>query len=516
MRNVFRILLTMVILIFVLLPVVAGGGGQAPSTPAAESQAPAATQVPAGPVTFTMTMNTDPDSLDPHKSSASLTEQIMLNVFDGLMVPTPQGGVAPGLAESYTLSSDGLTYTFVLRPNTYFHNGNPVTMDDVLFSLNRLRGTNGEAKLTSELDDVASLTAVDNRTLQITLNKPNSSFIAFMYRAIIPAGYDDHANVPVGAGPYKFVEYVPQNRLVLEKFDRYYGASGDIDRVVARIITDADARLLALQSGEVDFTGVSTQRVGEIQSRYNVIEAQANSVFIFGMNNQHPILSDVRVRQAINYALDRQEIIDFVFSGYAEELVSSMSPAMADYFDASLMGRYDTNLDRARQLLAEAGYANGFPLTLRISGHSEIYSDAAQVIQQQLAKVGIDITIEVIEWSMWLSEIYTDRTFETTLIDFTGKLDPYAVLRRYISDFGRNFLNHNDPTYDQVMESALRSSSATERTRLYKQAQAILVENVPAAFMADYQFIWAMNPKFTGYTSYPFFFHDLTKITLAN
>jgi len=193
-----------------------------------------------------------------------------------------------------------------------------------------------------------------------------------------------------------------------------------------------------------------------------------------------------------------------------------MSPAMADYFDASLMGRYDTNLDRARQLLAEAGYANGFPLTLRISGHSEIYSDAAQVIQQQLAKVGIDITIEVIEWSMWLSEIYTDRTFETTLIDFTGKLDPYAVLRRYISDFGRNFLNHNDPTYDQVMESALRSSSATERTRLYKQAQAILVENVPAAFMADYQFIWAMNPKFTGYTSYPFFFHDLTKITLAN
>ena len=456
--------------------------------------------------TFTLSMNTDPDSLDPHRSSASMTEQIMLNVFDGLVNPTPDGGVEPAIAESYTISPDGLTYTFRLRENVYFHNGDRVTIDDLMFTFDRLRG------LSSEFADVTALESPDDRSFVIRLGRPNSSFEKFLYRAVIPAGYDDHANRPIGAGPYRFVEYTPQNRIVLERHEQYYRPIGDVDRVVVRIIGDADARLLALRSGEIDFTGVSWQRVDEVARDFRVVTSQANSVFIFGMNNDHPVLSDVRVRQAINYAIDRDEIIDFVFNGFAVELASSMSPAMAEFFDASLIGRYDTNLQRARELLTQAGHPNGFPITLRISGHSEIYSDAAQVIEQQLARVGIIVTIEVIEWSMWLSEIFTDRSFETTLIDFTGKLDPYPVLRRYISDFGRNFLNFNSAEFDAVMESALRATSVAQRVDLYRQAQRILTDRVPAAFLADYQFVWAMNPRFDGYTPYPFFFHDVSRI----
>ena len=457
-------------------------------------------------VTFTLSMNTDPDSLDPHRSSASMTEQVMLNVFDGLVNPTPDGGVEPAIAESYTISPDGLTYTFRLRENVYFHNGDRVTIDDLMYTFERLRG------LSSEYADVTALESPDARTFVMRLGRPNSSFEKFLYRAVVPAGYDDHANRPIGAGPYRFVEYVPQNRIVLERHEQYYRAIGDIDRIVVRIIGDADARLLALRSGELDFTGVSWQRVDEVARDFRVVTSQANSVFIFGMNNDHPILSDVRVRRAINYAVDRDEIIDFVFNGFAVELASSMSPAMAEFFDASLIGRYGTNLERARELLTQAGHSNGFPITLRISGHSEIYSDAAQVIQQQLARVGIDVTIEVIEWSMWLSDIYTDRDFETTLIDFTGKLDPYPVLRRYISGFSRNFLNFDSAEFDAVMESALRATSAARRVELYTQAQRILTDQVPAAFLADYQFVWAMNPRFDGYTSYPFFFHDVSRI----
>jgi peptide/nickel transport system substrate-binding protein len=503
-----KLIVIFLLLFGVILQLFSGGNQQ--QVP--QQQVPAQ---PTGQVIFRMTMNADPDSLDPHKSSASITEQVMLNVFDGLVIPTPDGGVEPGLAEAYTISHDGLVYRFTLRNNIYFHNGNPVNINDVIFTLNRLRGANGEAKLTSELDDVVSLQAIDNRTLEIVLGKPNSSFITFMYRAIIPEGYDDQANNPIGAGPFRFVEYLPQNRIILERFDQYYRSQGDIDRVIIRIITDPDARLLALQSGDIDFTGVSSQRVDDFRSRFQIIQAEANSVFIFGMNNEHPVLSDVRVRQAINYALDRQEIIDFVFNGFGTELVSSMSPAMAQVFNESLLGNYNTNLTKARELLSAAGYPQGFQITLRISGHSEIYSDTAQVIQQQLARVGIQVNIEVIEWSMWLSEIYTDRSFETTLIDFTGKLDPYPVLRRYLTNFSRNFLNHRSSRFDDIIEAALRSSNPQERNRLYKEAQAILVETVPAAFLADYQFIWAMNPRFTGYTPYPFFFHDLTKISLA-
>ena len=467
------------------------------------------------PVTFTLAMNTDPDSLDPHRSSASMTEQVMLNVFDGLLKPTPDGRVEPGIAESFTVSSDGLTYTFRLRPDVFFHNGAPVTTADLVYTFNRLRGADGQPGIPSEFGGVAAVEAPDERTFVIRLSQPNSSFEKFLYRAVLPAGYDDQANHPVGAGPYRFVEYVPQNRIVLERFDRYYGPAAEVDRVVVRIIGDPEARLLALQSGEVDFTGVPWGRVDEVANRFTVVRAQANSVFLFGMNNRHAPLTDPRVRRAISFAIDRGEIIDFVFNGYAVELASAMSPAMAEFFDESLVGTVGPDLAAARRLLAEAGYPDGFEIELRVSGHSEIYTDAAQVIQQQLERVGIRVTIQVIEWSMWLSEVYTSRNYQTTLIDFTGKLDPFPVLRRYISDFNRNFLNHDDPRYDATISAALRSADPAERVRLYREAQRILVENAPAAFLADYQLIWAMDPRFSGYTPYPFFFHDLSKLRYA-
>ncbi len=494
---IFLIAMPAVMLVF------ASSGGQ--ERPLAETR----------PVTFTLSMAEDPDSLDPHRSAASITEQVMLNVFDGLLNPTPDGGVEPGIAESYDISEDGLTYTFTLRPDVFFHNGEPVTPDDVRFTLNRLRGADGEPGLSSEFVDVTAVETPDDRTVVIRLSQPNSSFEKFLYRAILPAGYQDHATHPIGAGPYRFVEYIPQNRIVLERFEQYYGEVGDVERVVVRVITDADARLLALRSGEIDFTNVSPDRIGDVEDRFRVVRTPANSVFILGMNNAHAPLDDERVRQAINFAIDRQEIIDFVFNGFGVELASSMSPAMADYYDESLIGMYDTDLDAARALLAEAGYADGFPIELRVSSHNEIYTNAAQVIQQQLSRVGIEVRIQVIEWSMWLSDVYTTRNFETTLIDFTGKIDPYPVLRRYISDFGRNFLNHDSPQFDSVMERALRSTDPSERKLLYREAQAILARTVPAVFIADYELIFAMDDRFDGYTPYPFFFHDIAKLRYA-
>lgn len=475
------------------------------------SQEPA----PDAPVVFRLAMAADPDSLDPHRSSASMTEQIMLNVFDGLLNPTPDGGVEPGIAESYTISDDGLTYTFTLRPDVYFHNGNPVTANDVVFTINRLRGANGGPALSSEFDDVADIESPDAGTVVISLARPNSSFEKFLYRAIVPAGYYRQAEAPVGAGPYRFVEYIPQNRIVLERFDRYYGQVGDVDRVIVRIIGDADARLLALRAGELDFADVPADRIAEVEDSFRMVTALANSVFILGMNNERAPFNDPRVRRAISHAIDRSEIIDFVFNGYAVELGSSMSPAMPDYFDERLVGTYEFDLDAARSLLAEAGYPDGFPTELRISGHSAVYTNTAQVIQQQLSRVGIRTRIQVIEWSMWLSDIYTNRDFQMTLIDFTGKLDPYPVLRRYISDFRRNFLNYENDAYDDIMERALRSPNPETRVRLYREAQEMLARDVPAVFLADYQFIWAMNERFSGYTPYPFFFHDLRKLRYA-
>ncbi|MFP4643171.1 MAG: ABC transporter substrate-binding protein [Spirochaetales bacterium] len=504
-------------LLFALSPVLVYAGGQQEQDDASDSQRDAAEpeQTDEGPSRIVIAMNDDPDSLDPHRSSASITEQMMLNVFDGLMVPNVEGTVEPGIAESYEVSDDGLEYTFTLRDDVFFHNGEPVSAEDVVYSYDRLRGAGDEEALTSELDDVESIDIIDDRTVRFTLSQVNSSFLAFLYRAVLPEGYDRHDEEPIGAGPYRFASYEPGDRVVLERFEDYYGDGGSIDEAVFRIMDDGEAQLLALEAGEIDLAGISAERAEEFEDDFTLVEALANSVFIFGMNNDVEPFDDLRVRRAMNHALDVEEIMDFALFGYGEPLGSSMSPAMPEYFVEDLVERYPHDPEGAQELLEEAGYEDGFSFTLTISGHSDLYIDTAQVMEQQLGDIGIDVDIEVVEFGIWLDDVYTDRDYEATLIDFTGKLDPYPILRRYVSDYDRNFLNHDDPDYDEIIETALRETDEADRTEHYREAQRLVTEETPAVFMYDYQNIWALNPDFEGYTAYPFFFHDLTEITRA-
>ena len=504
-------------LLFALSPVFmyAGGQQEGSETTESESEAAESEQADEEPSRIVIAMNDDPDSLDPHRSSASITQQMMLNVFDGLMVPNVEGSVEPGIAESYEISDDGLVYTFTLRDDVYFHNGDRVSAEDVVYSYDRLRGAGDEEALTSEFDDVESIEVVDDRTVRFTLSQVNSSFLSFLYRAVLPEGYDRHNEEPIGAGPYRFASYEPGDRVVLERFEDYYGDSGSIDEAVFRIMDDGEAQLLALQAGEIHLADISPERADEFEEDFTIVEALANSIFIFGMNNDVEPFDDLRVRRAMNHALDVEEIIDFVLYGYGEPLGSSMSPAMPEYFVEELVDRYPYDPERAQELLEEAGYEDGFSFTLTISGHSDLYIDTAQVMEQQLGDIGIDVDIEVVEFGIWLDDVYTDRDYEGTLIDFTGKLDLYPILRRYVSDYNRNFLNHDDPDYDEIIERALRETDEAERKALYREAQRLVTEETPAVFMYDYQNVWALNPDFEGYTAYPFFFHDLTRITRA-
>ena len=525
-----------VLLAVTMLSACAGQTPSATSISSSSSPSPAATQADSatptplagtataqsgassGPTSVVVRVPTDPDHLDPHLSAASLTQQMMLNVFEGLVRPTPDGGIEPAVAQSYSVSNDGLTYTFILRRGIKFHNGDLVTVDDLRYTFERLMGKDTGKPLTSNLDAVASLETPDASTFVVHLKKVNSSFLALLPTlSILPRSNDGHHDQhPIGTGPYKFVEYLPQQRLVLEKFTDYWQPGVPvIDRVEFRIIPDDQAALLALQSGQVQLTGISADQAASLGSKFKIVSHGANSVLLMAMNEQRKPFDDIRVRQAIEYAVDKDAIITAVFNGYATKLGSNMSPVMAKYYADGLTNVYPVDIAKAKSLLSAAGYPNGFETTVSVSSHAPMYAQAAQIVAQQLAQIGIRLKIETVEWGVWLDRIYTNRDYDMTIIDFTGKLDPYAVLGRYTSDYPRNFFNYKNPAYDTLMQQALGQTDEAKRVELYKQAQQILTQDAVAVYICDYQFVWAMDPKLQGYTPYPIFFHDMARLSYA-
>ncbi|MEW9677175.1 ABC transporter substrate-binding protein [Lentibacillus sp. L22] len=466
---------------------------------------------------ITVRINSDPDFLDPHKAEASITDRMMLNVFEGLMNPTTEGGVEPGIAEKYEVSDDGLIYTFTLRDGVKFHNNEPVTAEDVVYSFNRITGKETGEPLSEDFTDIKKVDTPDDKTVVIKLKQPNSSFLNKLTgknAAIIPKANEEHHNdSPIGTGPFKFVEYNPENNLVLEKFDDYWkDGIPYLDKVTFAFQVDDSSAFLNLQSGQIDISDVPEHKTAELGDDYSIIEQNNNSVFLLGLNNAEKPFNDVKVRQALNYAIDKDQIIEATFSGHATKVGSNMSPAMGAYYKEDLVDYYDYDVDKAKKLLAEAGYPDGFSTTLTVSSHNDVYSESAQVVAEQLKKIGINVEIKVVEWATWLENVYTDKQYDMTLIDFTGKLDPYEILGRYSSKLSsRNLTNFDNPEYDQLMDDALVEPSEEKRIDMYKQAQEILTEQAAAVFICDYQTLWGLH-NLEGFKKYPIFYLDMSEI----
>lgn len=270
------------------------------------------------------------DSLDNHRSEATETGKMLDQIHDGLVDYDTAGDIIPALAESWEISEDGLTYTFHLVENATFHNDDPVTAQDVVASYSPLAGLDGEEPLSSKWEVVESVTAVDDFTVEIVLESPDSGFLARTTSGIRPEGYEDQANHPIGAGPFKFVEWNQGEKLVMEKFDGYYDQENmpSIDGVEWYLMEDSSTAMLALQTGEIDITNVSLEEKETLGEEYNYIEGPMNMVTVFGLNHEFEPFSDERVRQAMNHAINKQELIDIVFQGEATELGSMFSPVM--------------------------------------------------------------------------------------------------------------------------------------------------------------------------------------------
>lgn len=444
------------------------------------------------------------DSLDNHIAAATATGTMLDQIHDGLVGYNTAGEVIPALAESWEISEDGLTYTFKLVENATFHNGDPVTAQDVVASYAPLAGLDGAEALNSKWEVIESITAIDDYTVEIKLESPDSGFLARTTSGIRPEGYEDQASHPIGAGPFKFVEWKQGEKLVMEKNHDYYDEENtpSIDGVEWYLMQDSATAMLALQTGEIDITNISLDEKAMLGDAFNYVEGPMNMVTVFGLNHKFEPFADERVRQALNHAINKQELIDIVFQGEAAELGSMFSPAMELYYQEGLQDMWPYDPEKAKELLAEAGYEN-LEFTLKAPSHAQMYTDMAQVIADQLSQVGVTAHIEMIEWSTWLEDVYTDFDHEATLIGLTGKIDPYDVLIRFVDGYHRNFINYNNEDYNTAMSNAIQEIDDATRIDYYKQAQTLLAQDAASVFLADPNRITATQPHIQGLEMFP-------------
>ena len=446
--------------------------------------------------------------------TAAGTREVLFNIYEGLVKPNASGEYVPAVASDSTVSEDGLTYTFPLREGVLFHNGAAVTTDDVIYSFKTCAETTVDTALAEALSSVKDITA-DGNTVTVTLKEANPDFLSYVGMVyIVPADYTDEATAPVGTGPFKFVSRTAQESVVLERFDDYWGEKPDLTKVTYKIIENADSILLSLQSGAVDvFAHLTTNQIQQLGDSFHVEEGTMNLVQALYLNNAEKPFDDVRVRQALCYAIDRQQILDLAFDGYGTLLGSSMYPAFSKYFDDELTNYYTYNTEKAKELLTEAGYPNGFDMTITVPSNYQSHMDTAQVIVEQLKAVGINATIQPVTWESWVQDTYSNRQFQSTVVGVdASNMTARAMLERFVSTASRDFINYNNADYDALFAQAQACYDDGEQTALYRAMEKNLAENAANVYIQDMADFVAVRDGLEGPSFYPIYVLDLSTI----
>ncbi|MCL2842439.1 MAG: ABC transporter substrate-binding protein [Oscillospiraceae bacterium] len=454
-------------------------------------------------------------SFDPHQMAAAGTaglREVLFNVFEGLVRPTPDGELIPAVAESFSV--DGAVYTFTLREGVRFHNGELVTVEDIVYSIARSADAEHVSTFVSAFSVITRIEAIDDRTVEIEIEAPDNAFLALLTIAIIPAGYDDQSHNPIGTGPFQFVSHTPQDSLILQRFDEYWGKPAYLEQVTFRIFGSGDAMAMALSAGAVDIAGqLTSDMVRQMPDDYYYLAGPMNLVQALWLNNLVPPLDDVRVRQALAYAIDVEEIIALLYDGEGFPIGSSMPPSFSRYFHDGLIGTYATNRDRARDLLEQAGFPDGFDLTITVPGNQTPHVLTAEILVEQLRTVGITATIDLVEWAWWLSEVNSGRNFQTTITGIAARdITARSFMERWVSDNSRNFINFYSPEYDAIFEQAQHTTDEAEQVRLYRELQEIVTQEAGSVFLQDLVNFVGINGRLAGWQFYSIYVMDLATV----
>ena len=448
-------------------------------------------------------------SLDPHTTSSYSSYQILNNVLEGLTFYDDNLNLIPWLAESWEQSDDGLTWTFHLRQGVKFSNGREMTADDVKWSWERLIDPatgSGNAARVGPPDTV--IEAVDNYTVKVTHPEPFGIFpqsLGFDKSSGIMApesvGEDGTVQIPIGTGPFMITEVEGTTRLRLEK-NPYYWQDGlpYLDAIEITPIPDDTVREVSLRGGEVDWVlAIAPQSYDELDSDPDITVASVPqlSYDYIGLNLTRKPFDDVRVRQAIAKSLDREQLCEVGYFGLCEPIQGPIGTGSPWYFDYH---PYDQDIDGAKALLADAGYPDGFDMELMPTTQYGETERAATVLQQQLAQIGINASINSLEWSEWLDK-EGNFNYDAYICNWNGLIDAdqYYYLQHHTGLYF-NFTGYSNPEFDKLVDEGRSISDFDQRYQIYEKANKILVDDAPYVYMYNKLEIRAYRNYVKGFT----------------
>lgn len=447
-------------------------------------------------------------SLDPHLSSAYSSFAVLANVVEALTDFDDNGQLIPALATSWEQSEDGLTWTFQLREGVTFSNGREFTADDVKYSMDRiLDPALGSGRVDSVGGADAVWEVVDPYTVTVTTSEPNAilpiQLAGAAGGAIIgheSADAEGNVVIPIGTGPFIIDEVNGTTSLRLVRNPNYWQEGLPyLDAVEIEVYPEAAPREAALQGGEVDFVlNVSAPGFDALNDDPEIVVAEVAGLNYqyMGLNLNREPLGDVRVRQALAYAIDRQQICDAGEFGRCVVIQGPTGPSSAWYFDYA---PYDRDIEKAKQLLAEAGYPDGFEIELMPTSTYEDTVRRAQVLVAQLAEIGVRATINAPEWSQWL-ELEGAGNYDIYTCGWTGLTDgnSYFYLQ-HRTDQVFNFTGYSNPEFDRLVDEARTVSDFDTRYALYEQANKIIVDEAPYIYFYTTTNKRAYRPFVKGY-----------------
>lgn len=466
---------------------------------------------------ITVAIQLEPPNLDPTGGAAQAIDSVLYaNVFEGLTRFDANGAIIRGLAQSWDISDDGLVYTFNLAAGVTFHDGTTMDAEDVKFSLDRARAedsTNAQKGLFAGITDV---TVIDPLTVQVTLDQPNGNFLFNMAWGdaviVAPESIENIASNPVGTGPFAFSDWVQGDRLEMTRNPDYWGDAPALESATFRFISDPTAAFAAVMAEDVDafvgFPAPENLPQFEADPRFQVLYGNTEGETILSTNNKMPPFDNKLVRQAVAHAIDRQAIIDGAMFGQGTPIGTHFAPHNPDYVD--LLSRSEYDPDKARALLAEAGFADGFTTTLKLPPPSYARR-GGEIIASQLRAVGIETEVTNLEWAQWIEEVFTNKDFGLSIVSHTEPMDIGIYAN---PDY---YFQYDSPAFQALMEELNATTDPAGRSVLLGQAQTMIADDYVNGYLFQLAIATVAKAGLQGlWTNQPTAAVDLTGVSWGN
>lgn len=453
---------------------------------------------------ITIAIQLEPPHMDPTSAAAGAIDSVLYsNVFEGLTRFMSDGSVVPGLAESWNISEDGLTYTFKLRSDVTFHDGTAMDAEDVKFSLDRIGAEDSANAQKALYSAISEVNAIDPMTVEVKLSEPNGNLIfnlAWGDAVIVaPESIEGIKQTPIGTGAFKFDNWTQGDKVELSRNDAYWGDAPALASATFKFISDPTAAFASVMAEDVDvFSGFPAPEnlpQFEADPRFQVLVGSTEGETILSTNNKMPPFDNVKVREALAHAIDRQAIIDGAMFGLGTPIGTHFAPHNPAYVDLTAQSNYDPA--KAKALLAEAGFADGFETTLHLPPPSYARR-GGEIIAAQLAEVGITAKITNVEWAQWLETVFKGKDFGLTIVSHTEPMDIgiYANPEYYFQ--------YDNKEFQDLIAKFNTTADPEMRGEMMAQAQQIIADDyvngylfqlaLPTVAQAGVQGLWENAP----------------------